>query len=96
MTDGGSKDWSQFTRLIGLSSAYELRTRIEAALAKLNEYNGFVSSPLSTSLVLFLEELKRLEEEPDSHDTATSPKNQNIFVAQGKKLGKHELKAVSK
>ena len=96
LTDGGSKDWGQFTRLLGLSSAYELRTRIEAALAKLNEFNASVSSPLYTSLVIFLEELKRLENEPIAEDTSTtSPKSQNVFVPQGKKLDKFELKAVS-
>lgn len=94
LTDGGSKDWGQFTRLLGLSSAYELRTRIEAALAKLNEFNASVSSPLYTSLVIFLEELKRLENEPIAEDTSTtSPKSQNVFVPQGKRLDKFELKA---
>lgn len=91
---GESQDWDQFIRLLNVSSAHELRTRIEAALTTLKECDSSGSlSDFSTSLVLFSEELLRLEESKKSD--ATSPKSQNVFVPQGKKLDKFELKAVS-
>jgi hypothetical protein len=89
-----SEDWDQFIRLLNVSSAHELRSRIKVSLATLKECDTSNSlSNFSTSLVLFSEELIRLEEVQT--DCATSPKNQNVFVPQGKKLDKFELKAVS-
>ncbi|XP_046460539.1 origin recognition complex subunit 3-like [Daphnia pulex] len=90
---GESEDWEQFLRLLNVSSAHELRTRIEAALTTLKECDSSGSlSDFSTSLVLFSEELLRLEESKKS-DAVSSPKSQNVFVPQGKKLDKFELKA---
>lgn len=90
-----SEDWNQFIRLLNVSSAHELKSRIEAALAILKESTGSnTASDFSTSLLIFAEELKRLEEAPAA-DTASSPKSQNVFVPQGKKMDKFELKAVS-
>jgi hypothetical protein len=92
---GETEDWEQFIRLLNVSSAHELRTRIEAALTTLKECDSSGSlSDFSTSLVLFSEELLRLEESKKS-DAVSSPKSQNVFVPQGKKLDKFELKAVS-
>lgn len=88
-----SEDWDRFIQLLNISTSYELQSRIQAALTTLKESD--VSSALSdfsTSLVLFSEELKRLEQAPDT-DTATSPKSPNVFVPKGKKLDKFELKA---
>lgn len=90
-----SEDWDRFIQLLNISTSYELQSRIQAALTALKESD--VSSALSdfsTSLVLFSEELKRLEQAPDT-DTATSPKSPNVFVPKGKKLDKFELKAVN-
>ncbi len=95
LAGGESEDWNQFTRLISLSSAHELKTRIEAALVTLKEAGASNAvSNHSASLLLFTEELKRLEEAPDV-DIVCSPKSQSVFVPQGKKLDKFELKAVS-
>ena len=93
LAGGESEDWNQFIRLIGLSSSHELKMRIESALVILMESGASNSSDLSNNLVVFTEELKRLEETPDA-DIGGSPKSQNVFVPQGKKLDKFELKAV--
>lgn len=97
MSHGGAEDWKHFTRLLSLSSAHELQTRIEAAMTTLRDADliGNASS-ISTSLILFSEQLRRLGE---SQFTEKSPnsKDQAIFVPQGnKKLDKFELKAVPK
>lgn len=90
-----SEDWDQFIRLLNVSSAHELRNRIESAFTTLKESDTSLSlSDFSTSLILFSEELKHLEEKQKT-DAATSPKSQNVFAPQGKKLDKFELKAVS-
>lgn len=95
LADGGSEDWEQFIRLLNVSSSYELRSRIESAILTLRESDTATSlSDFSTSLVVFAEELKRLEETPDN-DLCGSPKSQNVFVPKGKKMDKFELKAVS-
>ena len=97
LADNVAEDWDQFVRLIGLSSSHELRHRIDAALLCLKESvdSSASMSDSSTSLVVFSEELKRLEENP-ADDQLTSPKSQNVFTPQGKKLDKFELKAVNK
>jgi len=96
LADGGKEDWKQFTRLLSLCSAHELRSRIEATLTTLraSDQTG-ASTSTSSSLILFLEQLRRLEE---TGGTSKSPnaKEPSVFVAQGnKKLDKFELKAVS-
>lgn len=90
-----SEDWERFIQLLNVSTMHELQSRIQAALTGLKE-SGISNalSDSSTSLLLFLEELKRLEQTPTT-DGATSPKSQNVFVPKGKKLDKFELKAVS-
>lgn len=95
LTGSESGDWDQFIRLIGVSSSHELRNRISAALLSLKECPdaSTSTSDISTSLVIFSEELKRLEEAPED-DTISSPKSQKVFSSQGKKLDKFELKAV--
>lgn len=95
LVEGGPEDWEQFIRLINVSSAHELRTRIESAILTLKESDPTSSlSNFPTSLVIFSEELRRLEEAP-ANETATSPKSQNKFVPQAKKMDKFELRAVS-
>lgn len=90
-----SEDWDQFIRLLNVSSAHELRNRIETAFTMLKECDTSNSlSDFTTSLILFSEELKHLGETQKTDAAATSPKSQNVFVPQGKKLDKFELKAV--
>ena len=90
-----SEDWDQFIRLLNVSSAHELRNRIETAFTMLKECDTSNSlSDFTTSLILFSEELKHLGETKKTDAAATSPKSQNVFVPQGKKLDKFELKAV--
>lgn len=89
-----TEEWNTFVRLVSVSSAYELKTRIDAAIATLKEWDesNLMSDTLS-SFVIFSEELKRLEEAPVTY--AADDSSQNIFSAQGKKMDKFELKAVS-
>ena len=94
LTNSGSDDWNQFTRLIGLFSAQELRNRVEACITVLKEVadTSLMVFSISNPLILFQEELKRLEVEEDTN----SPNTRNIFVPLGKKMDKFELKAVRK
>jgi len=95
LTNGGSDDWDQFLRLIGLCSAHELRSRIEASLDVLKEMTNSGGSLLlsfRTSLICFLEEINRLEAE--NVEEIVSAKSQNLFAPQeGKKMDKFELRA---
>ena len=92
LTNTAKEDWTQFIRLLNLSSAQELSTRIDAALVTLQSLPTSTSAVLTvcSKLVLFLEELKRLNEEEE-----VEQKSKKAFVPQGKKLDKFELKAVS-
>ena len=96
LTNSGSSDWEQFLRLIGLCSAHELRSRIEACvdvLKKMSSSGGLSLLSVNNPLICFLEELNRLEAE-DVEEIA-SVKHQNLFAPQqGKKMDKFELKAV--
>ena len=96
LTNGGSNDWDQFLRLIGLCSAHELRSRIEASVDVLKEMTSSGGSLLlsfNNPLVCFLEELNRLEAE---NVEVPSVHSQNLFAPQqGKKLDKFELRAVT-
>lgn len=94
LADSSSDDWNQFTRLFSLSSAHELKTRLESALKNLKEFS---ESPCdsATSILLFLEQLRRLEEDNLTEGNPGSSRNEQIFIPQGKKLDKFELKAVS-
>lgn len=87
-----TEDWKQFMQLMNLSSAHELRTRIESALATLTELDSTSkTSNISTKLTHFLEQLRRLE---GKQATEKSPsKDQAALTPQAnKKLS--ELKAV--
>ena len=87
-----SEDWSQFIRLLNVSSSVELQNRLERTIDVVKSIPNANSWTLSISsrLFLFLEELKRL----DNEDEEVAKKDKNVFVAQGKKLDKFELKAV--
>lgn len=95
LAGNGAEDWQQFVKLMNLSSAHELRSRIDAALAILKGFDfGDVSSNISATLIEFLDKFQCLDNKKTATAERSPTKDQAVTTPQGiKKLS--DLKAVS-